>query len=207
MHRAPSYVPPPRRLTRTGWSWAAAAVAVVPVVVYLAGIPLHDGAPGTCDAWTGCTASERDQWGWTAQPLAATGVMLGAFIAGAARVAPWLRARPKAVRRAAIVALCVLVPVTAGFALLGLAVLGNDCSDGEWLCFGGPSAALALSSPGVVTAVVSGLLVAGLVRGERTRASGLAVVAVTTLVAGVLAVVSWFAAGSVLAVLAAALGA
>jgi hypothetical protein len=207
MHPAPSYVPRPQRLTRSWWSWAAAVVAVLPVVIYLAGIPLHDGAPGTCDAWSGCTASDREQWGWTAQPWAATGVMLGAFIAGAARIAPWLRARPKVVRRAAIGALFVLVPITAGFALVGVLVLGNDCSDGEWLCFGGPSAALALGSPGAVTGAVSVLLVTALVRGDRIRASAVSVLAVTVLAAGVLAVVAWFVAGSVLGLLAAGLGA
>ena len=207
MHPAPSYVPRPQRLSRTWWDWAAVLVAVLPVVVYLAGIPLHDGAPGSCDAWTGCTASDRDQWGWTAQPWAAAGVMLGAFIAGAAHIASGLRARPTVVRRAAMGALFVLVPITAGFTLLGVMVWGNDCSGAGWVCFGGPSAALALSSPGAVTAALSGLLVAGLVRGERTRASALAVVAVTTLTAGLLAVMAWFAAGSVLALLAAGLGA
>jgi hypothetical protein len=189
------------------WDWAAALVALVPVVVYLAGIPLHDGAPGTCDAWTGCIASERDQWEWTAQPWAALGVALGTFVATAVRVAPWLRARPVMVRRASIVALCLLVPVTVGFALLAVVVWNADCSHGAWLCFGGPSDALALSWPGAGTAGAAGVLVVGLVRGDRTRASDLSVVAVTVLAAAVLAVVAWFAAASALAVLAAALGA
>ncbi len=207
MHAAPSYVPPPHLLSRTWWGWAAAVVAVVPVVVYLAGIPLHDNTPGTCDAWTGCSASDRDQWGWTARPWATTGVLLGAFIAGALRVAPWLRARPKVVMRATIGALFVLVPLTSGFGLLALLVLNTDCSDAGWICFGGPSDALALGSPGAVTAAVSGLLVAGLVRSDRTRASAVAVNAVTVLAAGLLAAVAGLAAGSMLELVAAGLGA
>jgi hypothetical protein len=179
----------------------------VPAVVYLAGIPLHDSAPGTCDAWADCTASERDQWGWTAQPWAAMGVALGAFVAAAVRVAPWLRARPVVVRRASIVLLFLLVPVTVGFALLGLVVWNTDCSHGAWLCFGGPSDALALSWPGAVTAAATGMLLAGLLRGDRTRASALSVVAVTVLAAVVLAVVAWFAAAGALTLLAGALGA
>jgi hypothetical protein len=189
------------------WDWAAALVALVPVVVYLAGIPLHDGAPGTCDAWTGCIASERDQWEWTAQPWAALGVALGTFVATAVRVAPWLRARPVMVRRASIVALCLLVPVTVGFALLALVVWNTDCSDAGWICFGGPSDALALGSPGAGTAMAAALLVAGAVRSEPTRASALSVIAVSIMTAGVLAVVAWFVAAGAMAPLAAALGA
>jgi hypothetical protein len=207
MHPTASYVPRPHRPARTSWDWTAALVALVPVVVYLAGIPLHDGAPGTCDAWAGCTGSDRDQWGWTAQPWAAMGVALGAFVAASVRVAPWLRARPVVVRRASVVALFLLVPVTVGFALLAVVVWNTDCSHGAWLCFGGPSDALALSWPGAGTAGAAGVLVVGLVRGDRTRASDLSVVAVTVLAAVVLAVVAWFAAASALAVLAAALGA
>lgn len=55
----------------------ALLVAVVPSLVYLVGLPLHDGAAGTCDAWPGCSASAREQWRWTAGPRSTLEATLG----------------------------------------------------------------------------------------------------------------------------------
>lgn len=189
------------------WSDKAAwIVAVVPTLIFLVGIPLHDGSPGTCDAWTGCTASARDQWMWTAQSWATAGVMVGVFVAAAVRIAPWLRVRPVAVRRGSITALSVLVPATCVFALILLVVWNAECSETAWICFSGPSDALALGSPGVVTGAVSALLFVGL--GRRATPTGrlVSTVTVTGLAAGLLAVVSGFVAAASLSLIGVALG-
>lgn len=142
-------------------------LATAPTVLYLVGIPLHDSTPGTCDAWPGCSASAREQWGWTARSWATTGIGLAAFLVSVVRVAAWLRERPVLVRRGSVAALVVLGLVTAAFAVLAVVVWGIDCSDSAWICFGGPEAALVLGSPGVVAGVVATVLAVGLTRRER----------------------------------------
>jgi hypothetical protein len=186
---------------------AAWIVAVVPTLIFLVGIPLHDSSPGTCDAWTGCTASARDQWMWTAQSWATAGIMVGVFVAAAVRIAPWLRVRPTALRRGSITALCVLVPATCVFALILLVVWNADCSETAWLCFSGPSEALALGSPGVVTGAVSALLLLGLARRSTPTRRGVSTATLAGLAAGLVATVAGFAAAACLSLVGVALGA
>jgi hypothetical protein len=180
----------------------ALAIGVAPTLLFFVGIPLHDGTPGTCDAWAGCTASAREQWMWTAQSWATAGVVLGVFIAAAARIAPWLRMRPVAVRRGSIAALAVLTAATCLFALVAVVVWNIDCSESAWICFGGPEDALALGSPGLVTAVLSVLLVVGLARRDTPAGRTLSTMTITGLAAGVVAVAAGLAAGGLLGVVA-----
>lgn len=145
----------------------ALAVAVVPTIVFLLGLVAHSPEPGTCEAWTGCTASAREQWTWEAGGWVALGLWVAAAAVSAAYLAPWIHARATVRRVASIVALAVAVPVTAFFAFLFVVILGTDCSSGDFLCFGGPGAALLLASPGAVTGLLVGLLAVGLRRDSR----------------------------------------
>lgn len=193
---------------RRAWAMGAAlVVAAVPILVLVVGIPLHDSTPGTCDAWPECTHSAREQWVWTAQSWATAGVMLGAFLATAAVIGPWLWTRPVVLRRGSITALCLLVPVTGVFAFILLAVWNADCSDSSWFCFSGPSDALLLGSPGLVTGTASALLVVGLAL-PRTRAGRTAsTVTLTGLAGGVVVAVSGLVAARLVNLIALALGA
>lgn len=184
----------------------ALVLAVVPSLVFVAGIPLHDGAPGTCDAWPSCSASARDQWGWTARPWATLGIGAAAFVVTVGRVAAWLQDRPAMVRRAAVVALTVSALVTGAFVLLAAVVWGTDCSDAGWICFGGPDDALELGSPALPAGATTALLVAGLKR-RNTDGSRLSSWTLAGIVAVVVAVVAGGMGGAALAVLATAWGA
>lgn len=193
-------------MTEPASTRVALVLAVVPTVLFLAGIPLHDSAPGTCDAWPNCSASARDQWGWTARPWATTGIALGTFLVSVVRIAPWLRQRPVVVRRGSIAALVVLGLVTAAFAVLAVIVWGIDCSDTAWICFGGTEAALALGSPGLLSGVLATLLAVGLMRRDEDR-SRLSTWTLAGIAAGVVAVVVGQSADAVLALVGMAFGA
>lgn len=142
-------------------------LAAVPTLLYLGGIPLHDGAPGTCDAWEGCRASAREQWAWTARPWATLGFAFGAFLTALGPAVAWLRQRPVLTRRVSVGLLVAAGLATAAFTALAVVVWGIDCSEATWICFGGPEAALILGSPGLVSGVVATLLAVGLPRARR----------------------------------------
>lgn len=201
----PAPVPTATRTDRITVETVALLLAVVPSLVYLVGLPLHDGTAGTCDAWPGCSASAREQWRWTAGPWSTLGVTLATFLVAVKHAAPWLGRHPVLVRRASVTVLVLAVVVTVGFAALAAVVWGIDCSEAGWICFGGPEAALVLGSPALVTGVVAALLAVGLKRRERVGGR-LAAWTLAGIVAGLVAVVVGQAAGSVLALVGAAWG-
>ena len=145
----------------------ALAVAGLPIIVFLLGLTIHSPEPGTCDAWTGCTASAREQWTWEAGGWVQLGLWVAAAAVTAAYLAPWIHARANVRRVASIVALGFAVPVTALFAFLFVVILGTDCSGGAFLCFGGPGDAFMIASPGAVTAILVCLLALGSRRDSR----------------------------------------
>jgi hypothetical protein len=194
---APTSTEPVRRPP----SWlllGALAVAVLPIVGFLLGLGTQSAEPGTCDAWTGCTASAREQWTWEAGGWVQIGLWVAAAAVTAAYLAPWLRARAKVRKVASIVALGFAVPVTALFAFLFVVILGTDCSSGAFLCFGGPDDAFLVASPGAVTALLVCLLAVGL-RGDSRGAHRVATVTLTGIGAVVAATFASLLGSAVLA--------
>lgn len=152
---------------RTPVLLVALALAVLPTVIYLAGLALNSNAPGTCTDWIGCSHSARQQWAWEVEWFASRGIAVAAFIVAVVHLVPWLSTRAKVRKISSIVALCVLVPLTGLFGLLSVVIWGNECSADSLFCFGGPEDALIGAVPAVVTAVACIVLGVGL---TRTRA-------------------------------------
>lgn len=174
--------PTPHRLPRRAVPATAAVLATVPVVVYLVGLPLHSDVPGTCDAWKDCSYSAREQWTWRAQSWAVLGIGLAAFAMVVNGVAPRLFRSAAALRGGSVLALWLLLPVTALAALVFVAILGADCSNAGWVCFGGPEDAAALTWPGLVTGGLATALLFGLRRIETPVGRGVGAAALSTLV-------------------------
>jgi hypothetical protein len=157
---------------RTAWPRLAGFAfaflsALVPTLAYLIGLGLHSADPGTCDNWTGCSASARDQWGWEHGWWPVCGVALGVFVGWVGLVWRPLMGNANVRRVASVLGLVLLVPVTALFGLVASATWNATCSPNSFLCFSGPAAALAFGSPGVLTGALSVLMLLGLIGRDR----------------------------------------
>lgn len=165
--------PPPASGSGAGGGWRrvrvvllvlAALLIVAPTVFYVVGYLAADPSQGTCRLWASCTGSARTDWHDQHGTAPGWGAFAGTTLAALVLLWGPLREHPKARGVIGVLALLVLLPVTALSVFSAWLALTTTCDPNALFCFDGPEAAGVFITPGLIAGAVAAVIVYALVQ-------------------------------------------